>query len=186
MEKSSAKKIAFFGVVSALMFVCLLVETYVFTAFMGNFTPAILTLPLAVALSLFSDKKGMFIGGTIFGCCSFFLALIIGNVIFVNPLISILPRVFIGIVAYLVCALVKKIFKNSSSAFLTEILPYSIAGAFGILTNTVFTITMMWIFDVGQLAAVMTVILSLNFLAEVVGAIILVPVYSKILKKVAR
>ena len=36
------------------------------------------------------------------------------------------------------------------------------------------------------IAAVMTVILSLNFLAEVVGAIILVPVYSKILKKVAR
>ena len=185
MEKSSAKKIAFFGVVSALMFVFLLVETYLFTAVMGNFTPAILTLPFAVALSLFSDKKGLFIGGTIFGCCSFFLAVIIANPIFLNPLISILPRIFIGVIAYFVCSLVKLIFKNSKSAFVTDILPYSIAGAFGILTNTVLTILMMWVFGANSLAAVMSVIISFNFLAEVIGAIILVPVYSKLLKKVA-
>ena len=72
MEKSNAKKVAFYGVMSALTFVFLLIETFVFSAFLGNFTPAILTLPLAVALSLFNGKKGMFVGGTIFGCCSFF------------------------------------------------------------------------------------------------------------------
>jgi uncharacterized membrane protein len=100
MKEFSSKRIAFYGVLSALMFVFLLIETYLFTAFFGNFTPAILTLPFAVALSLFNGKRGMWLGGTIFGCCSFFLAICIGNPIFLNPLISILPRIFIGVVAY--------------------------------------------------------------------------------------
>ena len=51
MERSSSKKIAFYGVMAGLMFVFLLIETYLFSALFGNFTPAILTLPLAVALS---------------------------------------------------------------------------------------------------------------------------------------
>jgi uncharacterized membrane protein len=101
MQKSNAKNVAFYGVMSGLMFVFLLIETYVFSAFFGNFTPAILTLPLAVSLSLFNGKKGFWVGGTIFGCCSFFLAICISNVIFLNPLVSILPRIFIGVLAFL-------------------------------------------------------------------------------------
>ncbi|MBR2385630.1 MAG: hypothetical protein IKA99_08510 [Clostridia bacterium] len=84
MKKNSSRKIAFYGVMAGLMFVFLLIETFVFTAFFGNFTPAILTLPLAIALSLFNGRKGMWVGGTIFGCCSFFLAIIISNVIFLK------------------------------------------------------------------------------------------------------
>ena len=58
MEKISAKKIAYYGVISALMFVFLLIETYLLTIAFGALTPAILTLPFAVALSLFLGKKG--------------------------------------------------------------------------------------------------------------------------------
>ena len=184
MNKTSSKKIAFYGVVSALMFVFLLVETYLFTAFLGSFTPAILTLPFAVSLSLFSKKRGMLVGGTIFGCCSFFLAVIISNPIFINPLVSILPRIFIGVIAYFVYILVKRVCSFSKNTFVNETLPLSIAGAFGILTNTVFTIFMMWVFNASSLAAVMTVIISVNFLAEIVGAIILVPIYSRVLKRI--
>ena len=129
------------------------------------------------------SKKGMFIGGTIFGCCSFFLAVIIANPVFINPLISILPRVFIGVIAYLVYALVSKITKNSTNGFVKEVLPSSIAGAFGILTNTVCTIFMLWVFDKSGLSAVFTTIMSVNFLGEIIGAIVLVPIYLKILKR---
>ena len=184
MVQASSKRLAFYGVLSALMFAFLLVETYLLTIAFGSLTPAILTLPFAVALSLFLGKKGMFIGGTMFGCCSFFLAICIANPVFINPLISILPRILIGVVAYFVYALVKTIFKKSQNSLLNEILPCSIAGAFGILTNTVCTIFMLWVFNSATLATVFTTIISINFIGEVVGAIILVPVYYKILKKI--
>lgn len=184
MKNSMSKKIAFYGVLSALMFVFLLIETYLFSAFFGNFTPAILTLPFAVALSLFNGKRGMLVGGTIFGCCSFFLAVCIGNVVFLNPLVSIFPRIFIGIVAYLVYSLVLELCKNVKSESLREKLPLSVAGAFGILTNTVCTITMLWVFNSASLAMVFTTIISFNFLAEVIGAIILVPIYASVLKRI--
>ena len=186
MGKNSSKKIAFYGVMAGLMFVFLLIETYVFTAFFGNFTPAILTLPLAVALSLFNEKRGMWVGGTIFGCCSFFLAIIISNVIFLNPLVSILPRVFIGCTAFLVYWVSSKLFKNSKSEFVKDVLPCSLAGVFGILTNTVCTIFMMWVFNAAAIAMVFTVIISINFVAEVVGAALLAPIYVRIFKKVQK
>lgn len=182
MEKSS-KKIAFYGVMAGLMFVFLLIETFLFSALFGNFTPAILTLPLAVALSLFNGKKGMWIGGTIFGCCSFFLAVCISNVIFLNPLVSIFPRVFIGLTAFLVYFLANKLFNKAKSEFVREILPCSLAGVFGILTNTVCTIFMMWVFNSAELALVLTLIISINFVAEVVGAAILAPIYVKVFKR---
>ena len=183
MEKGSAKKIAFYGVMAGLMFVFLLIETFIFSALFGNFTPAILTLPLAVALSLFNGKKGMLIGGTIFGCCSFFLAICISNVIFLNPLVSILPRVFIGITAFGVYFLANKLLKNATSEFVREILPCSLAGVFGILTNTVCTIFMMWVFNSAELAIVLTLIISVNFIAEVIGAAVLAPIYVRVFKR---
>ncbi len=184
METKSAKTIAFYGVASALMFVFLLIETYAFTAFLGSFTPAILTLPLAIAISLTSGKKGFISGGAIFGCCSFFLAVIIANPVFINPLVSILPRLFIGIVAYFVYLLMSRITKNAKKTFVKEVLPVSVASIFGILANSVCTIFMMWIFNASSLATVMTVIISFNFLGEVVGATVLCPIYVKTIKKV--
>ena len=184
MSNFNSRKIAFYGVLSALMFVFLLIETYLFTAFFGNFTPAILTLPFAVALSLFKKSRGMLVGGTIFGCCSFFLAICIANPIFLNPLVSILPRIFIGVVAYAVFYFVSTICKNSKSTFVSEKLPLSIAGAFGILTNTVCTIFMINLFNSEALVSVFATILSINFLAEVIGAIILVPIYANVLKRI--
>ena len=186
MEKTIARKIAFYGVLSALTFVFLLIETFLFSALFGNFTPAILTLPFAVAISLFNGKRGFWVGGTIFGCCSFFLAIMIGNVVFLNPLVSILPRVFIGVVAYFSYLLFKMLLKNAKSQAVNEILPLCIAGALGILTNTICTVFMMWVFNASALAVVMTIILSFNFLAEIIGGIILVPVYANILKRISK
>ncbi len=183
---SNAKKVAFYGVISALTFVFLLVETYLFTAFLGSFTPAILTLPLAIAVSITGGKKGFISGGLIFGCCSFFLAVIIANPVFINPLVSILPRIFIGVTAFFSYVLVSKLTKSAKKLFVKDVLPISIAAALGILTNSVCTIFMMWVFNASDLAAVMTVIISFNFLAEVIGAMVLCPVYVKVMKRLGK
>jgi uncharacterized membrane protein len=59
-----------------------------------------------------------------------------------------------------------------------------IAGLFGVLTNTICTLCMIEIFQGGALATVMQTIISFNFLGEIVGAMVLVPIYNKVLKKV--
>ena len=183
-NKTSSRFVAYYGIVSALMFAFLLVETYGFAAFLGAFTPAILTLPLAISVSMCGGKKSCVLGGAIFGCCSFFLAVFIANPVFINPLVSILPRLFIGVVAYFVYLLFVKITKNAKSKFVSETLPISIGASLGILTNTVCTIFMMWIFNASSLATVMTVIISFNFLGEIVGAMVLCPVYVKLIKRI--
>ena len=179
MEKSNAKKIAFYGVMSALMFVFLLTETYILSVFYGNITPTFLTIPLAVALSLFSGKRGVWVGGTIFGCCSFFLAICISNPIFINPLISIFPRVFIGVVAFFVYSIIRKLFKN-------EVVSCSLAGIFGVFTNSVCTIFMMWVFSATEIATILTIIISLNFIPEIIVAAILCPIYVKVFKRMQK
>ena len=182
----SARTIAFLGVMLALIFVFLLIETYVFSAFFGNFTPAALTIPLALAVSVTGKKWRMFVGGTLLGVASFILAIMIANPVFLNPLVSILPRIVIGVVAYFVTFLFKKIFANSKSVFLSEVLPYSIGGVFGVLTNTVLVITMMWLFNAAALSAVFTTILSINFVAEVICGAIFVPIFAKVINSVEK
>ena len=180
MEKTlSAKTVAFLGVMLALIFVVLLIETYLFSALFGNFTPAALTIPLAISVAITGKKWRMFVGGTLLGVASFILAIIIANPIFLNPLISILPRVFIGIVSYFVCVLFKKIFGNSKNKFVSNVLPYSIAGIFGTITNTLLVIPMMFLFHYTSIAAVLTTVMLVNFVSEVISAALLVPVFVK-------
>ena len=183
-KRSVARDVAFLGVMLALVFVFLLVETFLFSALLGNFTPAALTLPLAIAVSVTGDKRNMFIGGTLLGFSSFLLAILIANPIFLNPLVSIAPRFFIGIAAYFVCLLFKKLFKNAESGFLRNVLPYSVAGVAGVLTNTVLVVTMLWIFTSSSLAEVIATILLVNFVAEIISAAVLVPVISRVIRNI--
>ena len=95
----------------------------------------------------------------------------------IYPLFMLGVGFFIGVVGYFAFAIFSKLLKNKTVA-------YSIGGAFGILANTVCTIFMLWVFNYSTLAAMFTVIISINFIGELIGAIILVPIYIKILKKV--
>ena len=186
MKNSSGKTIALLGVLFALVFVFLMIETYAFSALFGNFTPAALTLPLAAAISVTGKKWRMFVGGTLLGLSSFFLAIIISNVIFLNPLISVLPRLLIGVVAYGVCALFKWLFRNSQNKVLTNVLPYSIAGAFCVISNTVLVISMMSVFLYAELAAVFATIMSINFVAELIAGVILTPIFANVINRIER
>lgn len=55
---------------------------------------------------------------------------------FQNPLIAILPRIFVGVVPYFIYVGINKLFKNVKS----ESLSISLAGAFGAITNTVLVV----------------------------------------------
>ena len=190
MNRTAGKTVAFIGVMAALVFVVLSLETWVFIYFIKP-SPAFLSIPIAIALSVFGDWKKMFIGGTILGVCSFILSFIVAYVDFYNPLVSVLPRVLMGVVAYFVAfGMVKLLGKSKrkdgkDNKFLQEVLPYSVAGAAGVLFNTVSVLFMMWVFagENAFLTTALSTILSINFVLEFVCAIILVPVLVRVMKK---
>ena len=183
--ETKGKKIAYLGVMLALVFVLLTLETYVFI-YLIKPSPAFLSIPLAIAICLRGKKSDMFVGGTILGLCSFILSFIVGYAAFYNPLISVLPRVLIGVVVYYVNKFFTFVCKNAKSSFVREILPLSISGAIGVLTNTILVISMLVIFDFSGLSAVFATIMSFNFTIEFISGIILVPIIVKVLRRVSR
>ena len=181
MKHTMTKTIALSGVMGALIFVLMLVETLIFTNLLG-ITTCFLSLPIAIALSVYEDYKKMFLGGTIFGVCCLIIAFMLGVYIFWNPLVSVLPRVFIGMSAYGVMVLVKKLTKksNSKSGKFFNHVPYMLAGMAGVLTNTICTLFFIWVFNGGDyFASLISTVIAFNFIPEFVASIILVPAYIK-------
>jgi len=125
-------------------------------------TPAghatIMHIPVILGGVLEGPVVGL-ITGAIFGLFSFLQP---GAPFFADPLVSILPRLFIGVVSYLVYSLSKKAIDlaaktpvNSTSkaeispgtsttagSKISGILPYLLAGAFGSATNTILVMGM--------------------------------------------
>ena len=180
---SKSKTVAFIGVMAALEFVAMFLETYVFVALIPLAPPCMLSLSVAITLSVYADWKNMFLGGTIMGCCSFVIAALIGNAVFILPWISILPRIFIGIVAFGVSALVKRIFRSSENKFLKNVLPYSLGAIFGTLTNTLLVLTMMFLFKFIGTEEIVATFMAINFPLEVVGSAVITPVLVRAVKK---
>lgn len=196
MKKDLAHRIAFIGVMSALVFVVLTIETYVFIGILG-INPAFLSLPLAIALCLYGDWKEEFVGGTIFGVCAFIISFMVAYVPMYNPLISILPRVIMGIGAYwiyhLISFIVNAILKSrekkgkpalslKKNIILRETLPASIAGICGALINTVLVLLMMYFFGGDEFAIAFKVAIAFNSPIEMACCVVLVPFYVRIMK----
>lgn len=96
-------------------------------------TPAghatIMHIPVILGGVLEGPVVGL-ITGAIFGIFSFLQP---GAPFFADPLVSVLPRLFIGVVAYFVYAATRKI---------NTVLACILAGAFGSITNTVLVLGM--------------------------------------------
>lgn len=187
MKKDKAHLVAFIGVMSALMFVLFLLETAVLAPV--GMTACILSLPVAIALSIFDDWKSSFIGGTILGvcsciCCLFFTAFIQ----YANPLISILPRTILGITAYWTYFGLSKLFKKAKKIVIRESLPACIAGIVGSLTNTVLYLTAASLFLGGTfqdaINTIVGVAIAIYFPIELCACAVLVPIYVRVIKKV--
>ena len=188
MKNNKAHFVAFIGVMLALIFVLFLLEGAVLSPL--GMTACILSLPVAIALSIYDDWKKSFIGGTLLGVCSCIFCLIFASmyIFYANPLISVLPRFFIGITAYWTYFGLSRLFRNSKRIFLRESVPAGIAGLIGSLTNTVlylFSVNI-WSGDaMGALTQILQLAVSIYFPIELIACIILVPVYVAVLKKVS-
>lgn len=140
--------------------------------FIGPFPPlimvsaTILHLPAIIGGVLEGPLVGLIVG-LIFGVFSWLQAPTEQppvNIWFSNPLVSVLPRLFIGVTsAYVYLALRKT----------NEILALAVAGLVGTLTNTVLVIGMIVVLGYAPLA-VLAPAVAPNAVAEIIVAIIVV------------
>ena len=179
MKRDVAHLVAFIGVMTALMAVVLTLETYVFIYFIKP-SPAFLSIPLFIALSMYGGWKQSFIGGTIFGCCSFVLSFVVGYTVFYNPLISILPRTLAGIAGYWILHGLTAFAKGKGKDTIR-----AIAAAITVILHTVLVLGAMELFASGGafFDTVWQTIIGINFISEFVCAIFLTPILLRVMKK---
>ena len=179
MKRNVSHTVAFIGVMTALMAVVLTLETYVFIYFIKP-SPAFLSIPLFISLSMYGDWKRSFIGGTVFGCCSFALSFIVGYTVFYNPLISILPRTIAGVAGYFILHGLTVLFKGKSKEGVR-----ALAAALTVIVHTVLVLGAMEIFASSGafFDTVWQVIIGVNFLAEFICAMVLTPILVRVMKK---
>ncbi len=189
MKNDKAHLIAFVGVMFALIFVLFFLEGTVLAGV--KITACILSLPVAIALSVYDDWKKSFIGGTLLGLVSCIFCIIFSSayIFYANPLISVLPRTFIGVTAYWTYRGISKLLNKVKNKFVSETIPAAVAGIVGSVTNTVLYLLAVniWAGDaMGALTAILGVAVTIYFPIELAACAVLVPAYTAALKKVNR
>ncbi|NMP36741.1 MAG: ECF transporter S component [Clostridiales bacterium] len=167
-----------------------LITVMTFTPYFGYITYGIVeitTLHIVTALGamLLGWKYGAFLGGVWGVTC---LIRAFANplwILFTNPLISMLPRILVGIIAGLVFAALSK-------TKLPQYVCAGITGAVATLSNTILVLTSMYVFgDMVEsyreiftlIKSIFGTIIGINGVIELVAAIIIVPALYKALEK---
>lgn len=114
---------------------------------LGVLNLTIIHVTVIIAALLLGPKDGAIVGG-VWGMITFIRAFVwptspIAPIVFVNPLISILPRILIGVVAGYAFIWAKK-------SFHSKIFAASLASVLGSLTNTFLVLGQIYLFYRGQ------------------------------------
>lgn len=137
-RNTKTSKLTFLGVMLAL--------TIVFVALTALPTTSasmalLIFLPTIITSIIYGPKAGALMG-FLAGFTTLIRALVAPasplDYLFLNPLVAILPRIFIGVVPYYVFNLFMKLIKSKSVSLL-------IAGVSGALTNTALVILMLYV-----------------------------------------
>ena len=156
---------------------------------LGMISLTIVHITVIVAAVTLGTKDGMFIG-FVWGLTTFIRAWTmpssaIDPIVFINPIVSILPRILVGLVAGLLFTVLYKKIK-------TLYLPTIIAAIGGTLTNTVLVLSLMGVLYTGpvaehfsttpsQLMSVLGLAVLTNGIPEIIAAVIITPLIVKAL-----
>ena len=190
MQKRKAYRIAILGILMAIIFVQSLVPFLGFVP-TGFINITIIHITVIVAAIVLGPKDGAIVG-LVWGLGTMVRAFtsptsIIDTTVFTNPVVAVLPRVIVGLVAgYLYLA-----FKNR---FKKRVVAMGIASAFGSLTNTVLVLGLMRVMYASALSQtyatqtdllnkLLLIIVGTNGLPEMVAAIIIAPAISTAILK---
>lgn len=188
MRNVNVRKMTIISVLSAISIMLSMIP-FVGYIQIGPIAITTMYIPVIIGAIMEGPMAGAVIG-FIFGGSSLIRVLTIPTVTsfaFMNPLVSILPRILIGVIAYYVYELVMKITKNVHISGL-------IAGAMGAITNTVGVLGMIYVLYGPEYAvaleqsasAAKTLILTIaltNGIPEAIGGALVVSAVAVMLKK---
>jgi uncharacterized membrane protein len=152
MPQDRTRKIVVAGILGAIS-IFLGITRWGFIPWFLGVSLTIMHVPAIIGAVLEGPVVGLFIG-LIFGVFSMIQAAVAPNgptdVWFTNPLLSVLPRLFIGPVAYLVWTGLKR----------WQVVGLIVTGLAGSLTNTVLVLGMIAVLGYAPLAALLPVVVS--------------------------
>lgn len=152
----------------------------------GLFSITLIHIPVIIGAAILGPIGGLVLGLT-WGITSYLYALSLGTIeamIFLNPMVSIVPRIFVGlIVSYSALAL-----KNIK---MSDWLRFALSAFIGTLSNTILVLSAIFVFASAGLVSfnqavstIYTIVISTNGLLELFAAIFLVPTVIQAIKKV--
>ncbi len=158
-----------------------LIVVMTFTPYLGYISVGPIEITTLHIIAIFGavvmgPKYGAIIGG-VWGLTCIVRAIQMGFTPFINPLVSLLPRILVGVVAGLV-------FKGLQKTKCPKVVALIVATLAGTLTNTILVISALQLFNgfeslLGAAAtAIETIILTLigtNGLIEMISAIVIIP-----------
>lgn len=173
--KSKSKNVVLFATLGALIFAAMTLDRAL-TPFLP-LSAAFITLTVTFTFALIKPKLITGVaGGLIFGASSCVTAIFFGKEAFINPLISVFPRFFLGFIIFGVYTLMRLALKRVSGKK-REIAALSVSAGLTALSNTVLVLTSMFLFgENNTLADVFKVTVFVNAIPELVVTAALVPV----------
>ncbi|WP_027108448.1 ECF transporter S component [Lacticigenium naphthae] len=190
-KKNSTKRLALLGILTAI----LIIQNFV--PFLGNIpipplNPTIIHVTVIVATLVMGTKDGMLVGG-IWGVIRMIKAYTMPTspldlLLWLNPIIAVVPRVLIGLTTGLIYRLLQNKFGNDR-------IKMAIASVVGSLTNTIFVLLFIYLIygqeyasaldvDLSNLSTILIGVVATNGVAEAITAAILVPLIVKPIKKI--
>ncbi|WZL80797.1 ECF transporter S component [Vallitaleaceae bacterium 9-2] len=147
--RSETRRLTFLGVMLAVTFI--LSVTPIGFVPLGSVSATIVHVPTIITGIVLGPLYGL-VMGTFMGIISLFNALTRPvtalDPLFINPLVSVLPRMAIGVVAYYTYSLTKKI---AGSKKVGQTISAAVGGIFGSMTNTILVLSMLYIIYVKDL-----------------------------------
>ena len=177
MVQERTRKIVITGVLSAIS-IFLGITRLGFIPWITGASLTIMQVPVIIGAVLEGPVVGLMIG-LIFGVFSLIQAAIAPtgfvDPVFINPLVSILPRLFIGPTAWLFYRLLKK----------WEIPALITSGALGSLTNTILILTVIGVYGFARWSELLALFVF-NGLPEAIASAILVVAVVSIWQQIER
>lgn len=154
----NTRNLTFLGVMFGLSIV-LLFATMI--PGLGASVAVVMFLPTIITGIIKGPKAGWLMGtavGIVIMLRAMIAPLSVLDPLFINPLVSVVPRMFIGIVSYYVFSLLAKNYtalkkngKNTARVAISS----ALAGAFGMITNTVLVMSALYIFYASKIVEIL-------------------------------
>ncbi|MBQ2723186.1 MAG: hypothetical protein IJF72_00850 [Clostridia bacterium] len=178
--KKSTYQLALCGIMFAVIFVAMMLDRLLSLG-LPTSTAVFVLLVVFCFCFIRNQWSTAFFAGLFFGVASFVKAIAFGEINNLNPLVSILPRMAVGIVAFAIYKFILFLMKNNQNLYLRQTVAITIGTFFGLVCNTVLYLTALGIYqqalgnEFQGLFQTIRIVLYTNILPEYLCAMILVP-----------